>query len=626
MPGMTSRRLWILCFLALSGCATGSAVRASKDLPVRNVVLYRSGVGYFEREGSFDGDALEFAVKQHEVGDFLSSLTAIDRTSGGVRSVSFDVPEQVAEEPEESDEEKPKKREHKDPRVDVKLDLGKDGEHDLLVAYVVGSPIWRPSYRVVFDKDQTPLLQAWAVVQNTSGEDWNDIRLSLTTGAPISFRSDLGTPIVPERPLVSDEGETVAAVPVGEVAVAQEAEAPAPPPAPAASMAEPEMAEDMDGMASAEMRREKKADARPRAKASAPARMPRAGLGAAVMELEVQPSATASVLSESVTRYDIGERVTIPDGGSTMVAIVSQRVNGERAHLFAPDGGVPNSYHHPFSVARLNNQTGAVLEKGPVSVLADGAFLGQGMLDTLPREASAFVPFSVDKSIVVEPAESYSEEQGALVRVQRGMVTVQRFSQRKTRYHVRNGGSEQSKVYVRHQRWGNAELLAPPAGTELSPGRALVPVVAKAKQEVELDVVERTPVQMDFVFMDQPAADAIAIYLQGPAVDAAQGAALKNALDLRSQLVKVMENITGKEREQNELENGSSETRKNLKAIEKVASAADLRGRLVTRLKELDGKLAEVTKQLVELRTRRSELEARLNEALDSVSLEVKEG
>jgi hypothetical protein len=275
-------------------------------------------------------------------------------------------------------------------------------------------------------------------------------------------------------------------------------------------------------------------------------------------------------------------------------------------------------------VARLNNQTGAVLEKGPVSILADGAFLGQGMLDTLPREASAFLPFSVDKSIVVEPSESYSEEQGALVRVQRGMVTVQRFSQRKTRYHVRNGGSEPSKVYVRHQRWGNAELIAPPAGTELSPGRALVPIAAKGKQEVELDVIERSPVQMDFVFMDQPAADAIALYLQGPAVDAAQGAALKNALELRGQLVKVIESIAGKEREQGELENGSSETRKNLKAIEKVASAADLRARLVARLKELDGKLAEVTKQLVELRTRQSELEVRLNEALDSVTLEVK--
>ena len=92
-PAHMTKRLWILCFLALSGCATGSAVRASKDLPVRNVVLYRSGVGYFERAGTFDGDALEFAVKQHEVGDFLASLTAIERTSGGVRSVSFDVPE-----------------------------------------------------------------------------------------------------------------------------------------------------------------------------------------------------------------------------------------------------------------------------------------------------------------------------------------------------------------------------------------------------------------------------------------------------------------------------------------------------------------------------------------------------
>lgn len=78
------------------------------------------------------------------------------------------------------------------------------------------------------------------------------------------------------------------------------------------------------------------------------------------------------------------------------------------------------------------------------------------------------------------------------------------------------------------------------------------------------------------------------------------------------------------EREQGELENGAEETRDNLKAIEKVKTASDLRTRLLARLKQWDARLAELTKQLVEARTKKSELEVRLNEALEGVSLSAK--
>jgi hypothetical protein len=612
---------------SLGACATGAAVRGDK-LPVQNVVLYRSGVGYFERAGEIDGEAVEFSVKQREVGDFLSSLTAVEEGAGGVRSVSFEVPEAPPAPPCEGDdcEEEDSRPAPEEQRVKVRMLLGGDRRHALSVAYVVGSPIWRPSYRVVFERGQKPLLQAWAVVQNTSGEDWNEVRLALTTGAPISFRSDLGTPITPDRPLVTDTGEVVSAVPQGETAIAQEAEAPPPPPvaaaAPAADMAAEEAAEEMDRDA---YKKEASASgSKRRSAAPKPASPPAPRMQATQLEQAVVAQASAQPLAGAVTRYDIANPVTIPDGGSTMVAIVSQRVSGERAHLFAPDPGVALSYQHPFAVARLQNGTGAVLEKGPVAVLADGAFLGQGVLDTLPRDASAFLPFALDKSLVVEAGEHYSQERGALLRVQRGVVTLQSFSQRKTRYRARNGSDEPSKLYVRHARWGEAELVAPPKGSELLPNKALLPLEIPAKSERTLEAIERTPVQVELSFVEQPAADAVALYLSGPAADAAQGAALKQALALRADLVKLDEQIIALEREQAELENGANEARRNLKAIEKVKTADDLRKRLVERLRQLDARLAELMKQLVEARTKKSELEVRLDEALEQVSLIVK--
>lgn len=601
--------------LALSACASGPAVRGEKHVPVRSVVLYRSGVGYFERSGSFQGDSLTFQVKQDEVGDFLSSLTAVEHTQGGVRSVSFDVPEPRDDEDGES--------EARDERVKVKLLLGREGKHDVSVSYVVASPIWRPSYRVVLDADNQALLQAWAVVQNTSGEDWKDVRLSLTTGAPISFRTDLGTPITPARPFVTDRGEVVDAVPLGETALAQEAEefamddaAPAPPPAPsAARLKKKEASGGAADMAEAQMA--------PGVSRSVTAAKP-AAPSAKAMENSVQSMASVATLGESVTRYDLDGPVTVPDGSSTMVAILSQRVPGEEAHLFAPEPGVAPSYQHPFSVVRLSNATDAVLEKGPISVLGRGAFLGQGVLDTLPRGANAFVPFAIDKTVVVEPQESYGQEQGSLVRIQRGVVTVERFSQRKVRYRVRNGGDKPTKIYVRHARWGDAEFVNLPEGSELAAGKALIPIQVEKKGKAELEVVERTPVQVDFTFMDQPAADAVAVWLSGPAANDPQSPALRKALELRAELLKVQDQVNALEREQRELENSAEEARQNLRAIQKVASAEDLRARLVERLRGLDARLAELTKQLVEGRTRHSELSVRLNEALDGVSLKAR--
>jgi hypothetical protein len=617
---------WLCALSLLAACAAAPAVRSAKDLPIKSVVLYRSGVGYFERVGSFEGDALTFGVKQREVGDFLASLTAVEGSAGGVRSVAFDVPEPVPPPKCVEGEPCPEPPDPGEQTVNVRLMLADAKRHDLNVSYVVGSPIWRPSYRVVFDKSDKALLQAWAVVQNSSGEDWSDVRLALTTGAPISFRSDLGTPIMPERPLVTDTGEVVSAVPLGETALEQDAaEAVAPPPPPAAP--EASMAPALDESEERELDANKKLG-RSRSMAGAappsPARRPSPKPSAVQLEQAVAVQAKAQAIAGSVTRYDLSHPVTILNGGSTMVAIVSTRVAGEKAHLFAPEPGVALSTQHPFSVARLRNESGAVLEKGPISVLADGAFLGQGVLDTLPRDASAFVPFALDKSLVVERAEHYDQQQGSLVRIQRGTVVVQRFSQRKTRYRARNGGDEPSKLYVRHPRWGEAELVAPPAGTELAPQRALVPVSVPAKGEAALEVTERTPVETHFGFMDQPAADAIGVWLSGPAVDAATGKALEAALALRAELLKLQDQIGGLEREQGELQNGADETRQNLKAIEKVKTAADLRARLVARLKQLDLRMSELTRQLVEARTRQSELQVRLNEALENVTLSVK--
>jgi hypothetical protein len=199
---------------------------------------------------------------------------------------------------------------------------------------------------------------------------------------------------------------------------------------------------------------------------------------------------------------------------------------------------------------------------------------------------------------------------------------VRRFSQRRTLYRLRNGGATATKVYVRHARWGQAELVAPPAGSELTPDKVLLPVAVPPKGTAELAVFERTPSEQELSIVDPRVGEAAALWLTGPAASDPKNTQLKTALTMSAELGKLDTQIANSEREQEEVGAAASEARKNLKAIEKLASAKDLRTRLFERLKQLDARGAELTTQLIEARTKRAELEVRVNEALDQVTLE----
>src|SRR5919202_2762791 len=67
-------------------------------LPITRVVLYKHGVGHFEREGSAEGDAtLSLTFRQPEVSDVLKSLTVLDLDGGHVASVSYDATRPLAQ-------------------------------------------------------------------------------------------------------------------------------------------------------------------------------------------------------------------------------------------------------------------------------------------------------------------------------------------------------------------------------------------------------------------------------------------------------------------------------------------------------------------------------------------------
>ncbi len=628
-----SRRTHAAAILSLSlfgafGCARRPAVETGPTLPLRRVVVYRNGVGYFERQGHVEGEAVNFRVAQSEVGDFLATLAVMEQGGSSVRSAAFPMPEeQVGDAPPTPER-----------RRSVRLAL--DGrEHDLVVGYTVETPIWRPTYRLVFQGTQ-PQVQAWGIVQNLSGEDWTDVNLSLVSGSPVSFRSELATPVIPVRPIVTDRGAVIDAVPQSDTTLAQEEQrqvaAPGGAPAPATGAPAAEAADDEGGSGYRHAAGATRSRAPRRPSATTAPAAPMAGgyypQPAPSMQQPPPPppsstprnlaSLAALAVQGGSTRYDLPQRVTIPDRSATMVMLAARDVPGEQMYLYAPDQGVGDSGAHPFHVARFENRTGGTLERGPIAIFEHNAFLGQGMMESLPDGATTTVPFSLERGIAVESSQTSAVEGSRLVRMVREMLTLERYSVTRTTYRARNGLDHSVRLLYRHALNG-AQLFEPPAGSETSNGNALVPTAIDAHGRTEVVVTARTPFTVNADLSNEQAADALTAYLRDGHPPDAIATTLRTALDLRRQMAELTQQRDNQVTRRDDLQRNAEETRGNLTAIQRNPAAADLRAQLTARLARTATEIDQTIRRIVELDTQIGERRVRLVETIRGVELDV---
>jgi hypothetical protein len=640
--------------LPFSTACGRQAIVQTESLPVQRVVVYRNGVAYFERSGHVDKEEVRFKMKQTEVGDFLATLAVMERGGSSVRAAAF--PLKMDDDEQDADGPPPARTEDQKKGLETVV-LSLDGKaHDLQVGYVAESPVWRPSYRLVVHPAGEADLQAWGIVENLSGEDWKNVKLSLIAGAPLAFRADLGTPVIPPRPTVTDEGEVIAAVPHGETSLAQDA--PPPPPATVAAAPAPFAGAELEdgvglglvgglghgagtgsGQGIGNGRGRLGGGGGARKVAAARIRMGEASVSpaqspAAAPPAEPRPSVSpprnlrslaAIAVEGGATRYDLPLRVTIPDRSATMVMLLSRQVSGEALFLFAPDGGVPDSRNHPFRVGRFTNGTAGVLERGPIAVFEEGAFLGQGMLDPLPAGATATVPFALERSVAVDIDHDVDERGERVAKIENGELTIERDRVTQTKYRLRNGGDLPAKLLVKHPRIQGARLFAPAPGTEdnVGTGTALVPTTITAHGTVELVVDERATERQPCDWFSVIGDNAVKGYLADPKADRGVASKLSTAWIVRNDIVKKREERGRLERETNDLSRATEETRRNLRAIEKNKTAEALRQKLTARLAENAGRLDDINRRVVELDSKLSEAGVQFSEAIRDLHLVV---
>jgi outer membrane protein OmpA-like peptidoglycan-associated protein len=194
----------------LLSSATGCASRVggpSPDLRLRRIVLYQSGIGYFEREGLLEEGRLRMNFRDREVDDVLKSLVVVEEGLDASREKPSTVSVRLEDRAKSAD----------DSSIStLDLVLSRPVDRQMSIAYEVPTAIWKATYRVILpgtaaapaargapDHAGMALVQAWALIDNASDEDWNSVELSLATGAPLSFSTDLRTTQFVERPTVS---------------------------------------------------------------------------------------------------------------------------------------------------------------------------------------------------------------------------------------------------------------------------------------------------------------------------------------------------------------------------------------------------------------------------------------
>ncbi|PRQ09596.1 DUF4139 domain-containing protein [Enhygromyxa salina] len=744
----------LFVFPLLTGCAGRKPFPTVDDLELDTVVLYRNGIGYFERRGKVNDDVLRLKVRKDQVNDLLKSLTVVDATG---KAVSVSMPldpaswanaamatlapgrgslaqvldsirgteltvrthagriirgrvvmvERSINEPDPTTRSSGTVAPTTADSLDWKLTVLSNGHmqvvrlskvksislhdgdlamqlhrsldasagegmfeqieievrltgarsHDLTVSYVVSAPMWKPTYRVVLPEDGEgkALLQGWAVVDNISGEDWTEISLSLTSGAPIAFRYDLHTPRDVYRSDMTESGvHRQAAVAVGETswgdASVEGFAAPMDEAQPYEKSAEAYDGDDANyweqQIADAEFEEEDRsrlsakkkdkggsgASARGGAPVaqSAPAAPPPPG-GAErgpSMDLEsLRRSTDASARSQRIsglTRVDLTTPVTLPDGTSTMVAVINEQIAAEQTFLFKPGGGGYGYEANPYRVVRFQNSTEYVLEPGPISIYSGGSFVGEGLSEAVGAGTSVTIPFAVEPGIMVTSAKQYSGQEMTVTRIVRGVLEVESYYQTTTTWDVRGPAQAKGfKVLIRQPQSGsNYELAQRPEGTEDLEDAWLIPVtVAPNATSASIKVVEQTPSKISLAIWDQQALALLEKFLTADNLDAAARKKLQPVVELRREIGRIDTEVEGLRRQQAELEQRADQTRRNLDSIKKDSAAGALRQKLNKRLDEFSSEADTRGRTIVELESKRLELKIELEDMIQDLDL-----
>jgi hypothetical protein len=355
--------------------------------------------------------------------------------------------------------------------VVVKID-GK-GKRAVDFSYVVAAPIWKTSYRVVVGADGKARLQAWAVLENATGEDWNDVGIVLNSSSPVTLTQRLHDRFWKQRnelPIAVDN----VGIPEADKGAVRNLVAKA----------------DLGGAGAQRM---VPAMAAPMAMADSAI--------AESTEMSYAQSAAASEGDISAT-FKLDGTYDIHNGDTVSVPIVDKEVAAELVSLFRPDRGDS----HPISAVSLENTTGVSLPGGILTVYdSKGAYIGDSSLLGLPNGDTRMSSFALDKKVNVE-TKTDSGIKTVEIKVADGVLFTKNVMREETVYVVHGAADAERTVLIEHPKRDGWEFQSPDLKSESASDYRLKVQVAKGETR-EVKAVLTRPGGESYQLADLNAAD-----------------------------------------------------------------------------------------------------------------------
>jgi hypothetical protein len=642
-------------------------------LPIRRMILYKHGVGFFERRGTLDGQAVQLTFRRDEINDALKSLTVIDRAGGQVLGVHYETPEDkdarladssIALTPDHSLLDLLRSLRGRAVRLGLV-----DGERTgrlLGVDVDEEAPLEKSAVVLLDDDGHTVVTFPAATLRTVALRDEraaHDLGFFLDTSMSEEVRRSVTVRLSPgahdlsafyiapsptwrvsyrvvaerEKPgaergklllqgwglfdnrldedLEDAQVTLVAGMPISFVYDLATSRIPARP-----------VVEDQARVAAAPVEFEEAyaaAEAAPQmeaamAKMAAPAPAARpagAGMGISMDHLAATPAqAQASDLGE-LFEYAVTTPVSVKRGESAMVPIIGVTLDYARELLYN-GRKLPT---HPVVAARFANAGGLTLERGPVTVVEDGDYRGEAIVPFTKAGGEVYLAFAVELGVKVTENAATSSAMASL-HVQNAYLRIEEWYTERTTYTLANSTGQALTITIEKPKqpdYQPIDTLKPDAETA---DHRRWRVTCAPRAQTEFVVQERTLRSRWDQVLNQ-SYDQLRWYLDNKWLDKEMHGRLKALLDERAQIAANNEETARLQAERNEIYARQEQIRKNMQVMAKDnTEEVDLRKRLRVQLEQSEDRLAAIDKRLAELKADSAAREQRVQEELKRLS------
>jgi hypothetical protein len=324
-----------------------------------------------------------------------------------------------------------------------------------------------------------------------------------------------------------------------------------------------------------------------------------------------------------VSHFESQARMSVPRGSSAMVSILQTDTEGEVVYLYDPDSPRGNTAF-PFKSVRIRNPTDSVLESGPVTVFGEGRFIGEGLCEPIPARSVAFIPFALDRQIVVERKDAERDEISRIITVQRGVFSTEVQHTRKVTLTLNSRMGERATVYVRHTVPAGYSLTKGPAQKERIGAAHLFRVEVEPNGKTEVVIEEATPLFKTTDLRSPGGMELVKVYLSSGASEGPLKTAVGALLKLQQEIGNLEQRIGTMREQMNEYRARMDELHAQVVTLKVVKTAGPLMQNLEKKLAEVSDKLSRSTIDLVGLQEKLMVARIAFQDGVADLSLEKK--